>query len=151
VARRRSRARGWALQVLYAWEMRDDRDRLPDMLREFLATRRVGEEAREYLETLISAVDLYLEPVDVVLGESLVNWRLERLSIIDRSILRLGATEMLHLAIPPRVVIQEALLLAGKYGTAESPRFINGVLDGLMRRHAASGAGGDAGRPGERH
>lgn len=136
MARRRSRARGWALQVLYAWEMRADRDRVADLLREFLATRRIGAEARDYLETLISAVDLYLEPIDRTLEASLLNWRLERLSIIDRNILRLAAAEMLYLATPPRVVIQEALLLAEKYSTAESPRFVNGVLDALMRSSA---------------
>lgn len=133
MARKRSRARGWSLQLLYAWEMRGERDRLPDLLREFLSTRRIGEDARGYLETLISAVDLYLEPIDRTIDAALLNWRIERLSIIDRNILRLAAAEMLYLAIPPRVVIQEALLLAEKYGTAESPRFVNGVLDALMR------------------
>lgn len=147
MARKRSRARGWALQVLYAWEMRGERDRLPDMLHEFLATRRVGTEAREYLETLVTTVDLYLDAIDRSLGGCLLNWRLERLSIIDRNILRLGAAEMLHLAIPPRVAIQEAVLLAEKFGTAESPRFVNGVLDALMRD---AGAAEGATRQGER-
>jgi transcription antitermination protein NusB len=133
VARKRSKARGWALQVLYAWEIRAERDRLPDLLREFLSTRRIGEEAREYLETLITGVDLHLEPIDRLLERFLLNWRLERLSIIDRNILRLAAMEMQHLATPPRVAIQEAILLAEKYGSNESPRFINGVLDALMR------------------
>jgi transcription antitermination protein NusB len=136
VARKRTRARGWAVQVLYAWETRGERDRLPDLLREFLETRRVGVEAQEYLEMLISTVDLYLEPIDRAVSESLLNWRLERLSIIDRSVLRLAAAEMLHLAIPPRVVIQEAVMLAEKYGANESPRFVNGVLDALMRSTA---------------
>jgi transcription antitermination protein NusB len=146
VARKRSRARGWALQVLYAWEARGGRDRLPDLLREFLQERRVGLEAREYLETLISTVDLYLEPIDATVEDSLLNWRLGRLSIIDRNVLRLAAAEMLHLAIPPRVAIQEALMLAEKYGTNDSPRFVNGVLDALMR----SSSGGDAPARGER-
>lgn len=134
MARKRSRARGWALQVMYAWESRGERDRLPDLLREFIANRRIGAEAQDYLETLITTLDMYLEPVDEAITASLLNWRLERLSIIDRSILRLAGAEMLHLAIPPRVVIQEAIELAEKYGTNESPRFINGVLDALMRR-----------------
>ena len=134
MAGRRSRARGWAVQVLYAWDTRSDRDRLPDVLHEFIGSRRIGAEAREYLETLISTIDLYLESIDEAVAASLTNWRLERLSIIDRCILRLAAAEMLHLAIPPRVVIQEAIQLAEKYGTAESPRFVNGVLDALMRR-----------------
>jgi transcription antitermination protein NusB len=140
VARRRTKARGWALQVLYAWEMRIERDRLPDLLAEFMATRRVGEEARDYLETLVAAVDLQLESIDRALADHLHNWRLDRLSIIDRNVLRLAAAEMLHLAIPPRVVIQEAVLLAEKYGTNESPRFINGVLDALMRSAAGEGS-----------
>lgn len=140
MARKRSRARGWALQVLYAWESRGERDRLPDVLREFTSGRRISAEAVDYLETLISTVDLYLEPIDAQLQQSLLNWRMERLSIIDRNILRLAAAEMLHLAIPPRVVIQEALQLAEKYSTAESPRFINGVLDAVMRQAKLEGA-----------
>jgi transcription antitermination protein NusB len=134
VARKRSRARGWALQVLYAWEVRGERDRLPDQLREFTNVRTISVEAQDYLETLVSTLDLYLEPIDQAITDALLNWRLDRLSIIDRNILRLAAAEMLHLAIPPRVVIQEALQLAEKYGTSESPRFINGVLDAMMRR-----------------
>jgi N utilization substance protein B len=134
MARKRSRARGWALQVLYAWETRGERDRLPDLLREFVSERRISAEAQEYLQTLITTLDLYLEPIDQAVAASLLNWRMERLSIIDRNILRLAGAEMLHLAIPPRVVIQEALQLAEKYGSNESPRFINGVLDALMRR-----------------
>ncbi|HUF51705.1 MAG TPA: transcription antitermination factor NusB [Longimicrobiales bacterium] len=140
MARKRSRARGWALQVMYAWESRGERDRLPDQLREFTSSRRISAESRDYLETLITTVDLYLEPIDRTIANSLLNWRMDRLSIVDRSILRLAAGEMLHLAIPPRVAIQEALQLAEKYSTAESPRFINGVLDAVMRAAELDGA-----------
>jgi transcription antitermination protein NusB len=145
VTRKRSRARGWAVQVLYSWEMRGERGRLADLLREFLAGRRIGDDAREYLETLVTAVDMYLDDADRAIEASLINWRLQRLSIIDRSILRLAATEMMYLAIPARVVIQEAVMLAEKYGTNESPRFVNGVLDALMRQVRA----GEEAGPGE--
>ena len=75
------------------------------------------------------------EGLDGAIQESLTNWRLERLSVIDRNILRLAAAEMLHMEdIPPRVAIQEAISLAERYGTDQSPRFVNGVLDALMRR-----------------
>lgn len=123
---------------MYAWETRGVRDRLPDVLAEFVGERNISSDARDYLETLISTVDLYLEPIDDELEASLLNWRLQRLAIIDRCILRLAAAEMVHLSIPPRVVIQEAVLLAEKYGTNESARFVNGVLDAMMRRHAES-------------
>jgi transcription antitermination protein NusB len=70
-----------------------------------------------------------------MLERSLTNWRLERLSVIDRNILRIGAAELLKLPdVPSRVAIREAILLAEKYGTHESPRFVNGVLDALMRQ-----------------
>jgi transcription antitermination protein NusB len=141
VARKRSRSRGWALQILYAWETRGRNETLDSMLREFLETRRVGIDAREYLETLIDALQAHIDELDRTLEAALLNWRLERLSIMDRNILRLAGAEMLHLAIPPKVVIQEALLLAEKYSTAESPRFINGVLDALMRREGVANTG----------
>jgi N utilization substance protein B len=142
VARKRSRSRGWAIQILYAWETRERRSQLDALMRDFLETRRVGEEAREYLQTLIATVAQYIDEIDRTLEASLHNWRLARLSIMDRNILRLAAAEMLHLAIPPRVAIQEALLLAEKYSTTDSPRFINGVLDALMRSQGVANTGG---------
>jgi transcription antitermination protein NusB len=136
--RARSRARGWALQILYAWEMRDRSRALSEILAEFVADRRIAEGSREYLFRLVLATAEHLDAVDRALDVCLTNWRLDRLSVIDRSILRLGATEILYLAdVPPRVSIQEGILLAEKYGTAESPRFINGVLDALMRQPEA--------------
>jgi N utilization substance protein B len=122
------------LQLLYAWETRGGGENLAQLEQEFLTMRRVGTEAREYLQTLIEALAAHLTGIDRTLEASLLNWRLDRLSIMDRNILRLATAEMLHLAIPPRVAIQEALLLAEKYSTADSPRFINGVLDAVMRR-----------------
>lgn len=144
MSRSRSRARGWAVQLLYAWETRGGDQGLVPLLEEFERTRRIATDSREYLRRLIAALDEYLPEVDHALDSALLNWRLERLSIVDRSILRLASVEMLHLSVPPRVAIQEALRLAEKYSTAESPRFINGVLDALMRREGVnSGRGGE--------
>lgn len=76
-----------------------------------------------------------LERIDHEIQEALTNWRLERLAAVDRHILRLAAAELYFLEeIPPLVSIQQAISLAEKYGTAESPRFINGVLDALLAR-----------------
>ena len=73
--------------------------------------------------------------VDKALQNALKNWRLDRLSVMDRSILRLSATELLFLdEIPPKVSIQEGILLAEAYGGKDSPRFVNGVLDALYKR-----------------
>lgn len=72
--------------------------------------------------------------VDDELGEVTTNWRLERLGAIERSVLRLAATELRSGETPPRVVIKEAVRLAERYGSASSARFVNGVLDALARR-----------------
>jgi N utilization substance protein B len=136
--RERSRARGWALQILYAWEMRGRTIPLPDVMAEFLSERLIAPASREYLLRLVSAVDEHLNDIDRAVAAALTNWRPERLSAIDRNLLRLGAAELMWIDdVPPLVTLQEAILLAEKYGTAESPRFVNGVLDALMRQVGA--------------
>lgn len=101
----------------------------------FVSERNIAEPNRAYLETLVTTIEDNLTAIDGALADALTNWRLDRLSVIDRSILRMGAAELLYLPeIPPRVSMQEAIVLAEKYGTAESPRFVNGVLDALARR-----------------
>jgi N utilization substance protein B len=142
--RARSRARSWALQVLYAWEMRGGRD-IMDVLADFMTDRHIAEACREYLFRLLHAVGDNLPAIDRALNENLTNWRLDRLSVIDRNTLRIGAAELLYLLdVPPAASIQEAIMLAEKYGTADSPRFVNGVLDALMRRARVGTARGEA-------
>ena len=102
--RERSRARGWALQVLYAWESRGRENSPRAILAEFEEERRVSRASREYLETLVRTVAEHIDEIDRAVEEALTNWRLERLSVIDRNILRLAAAEMLYLEdVPPRV------------------------------------------------
>lgn len=149
--RPRSRARGWALQVLYAWESRGGEGSPIDTLEEFLDLRRIARDSRPYLRQLVTAVADHAPQLDRELSDALTNWRLERLSAIDRNILRLGAAELLFVDdVPARVSLQEAIILADKYGTAESPRFVNGVLDALHRRLGARDRGdGPRGTGGE--
>lgn len=119
--------------MLYAWETRGGD--LTAVLEEFMFRRRIAPGRRPYIRRLVEALAADTAGVDREVQEALTNWRMERLSAIDRNILRLAATEMLRFEdIPPRVSIQEALRLAEKYGTDQSPRFVNGVLDALMRR-----------------
>lgn len=133
--RERSRARSWALQVLYAWEARGGAVAPEVVLQDFLEERRIAPQSRDYLRRLVRTVAEHREEVDRAVQQALTNWRLERLAAIDRNILRLAAAEMLFIEeVPPRVSIQEAIVLAEKYGTAESPRFVNGVLDALLAR-----------------
>lgn len=130
----RIRARAWALQVLYAWETSGGTRPLRDVLVETTAHRRVSPRRLPYVRQVLKALAGHREEVDARLADALDNWRLERLAAVDRALLRLAATEMLHLEeVPPRVSIQEAVRLAEQYGGSESPRFVNGVLDALYR------------------
>jgi N utilization substance protein B len=140
----RSRARGWALQALYAWEQRGAAAEMGmPVLQDLFASLRVSPANRPYAEILVRLVGQNLERIDATIVESLTNWRLERLAVVDRAILRLGTAEMMFVDdVPPRMCIREMVQLAEKYGTADSPRFVNGVLDAVMRRVAPGEAAG---------
>lgn len=130
----RSRSRGWALSVLYEWEQ-GATGRTPAAVEaEVLVTRKVAVRYQRYLHTLIGHLDESLAQIDATLREHLSNWRLERLAVIDRNILRIGACELMYQRdVPSAVVIHEAIQLAQKYGSAESGRFVNGVLDAVAK------------------
>ena len=82
-------------------------------------------------------IENYLEEIDAYIGSALENWHLDRVSSIDRGILRIGAVEIFYLdEIPPKVSIQEAILLAEAYGGNDSPRFVNGVLDAVFKEQS---------------
>lgn len=131
----RIRARAWCLQILYRWEAMGDGALVRDALVETAATRRISPRRLPYVRTLLTTAGEHMEEVDEWLRQALDNWRLDRVAAVDRALLRLAATEMIFLEdIPPRVSIQEAVRLAEQYGGADSPRFVNGVLDALYRR-----------------
>jgi transcription antitermination protein NusB len=131
----RSRSRAWALQVLYRWEAEADNRDLHDVLLAVGRTRRISERRIAYTSRILRALQANLDEVDEALTAVTRNWRLDRLSRIDRSILRIGATELLHFDdLPPKVAIQEAVRLANRYGGSESARFVNGVLDAVYHR-----------------
>jgi transcription antitermination protein NusB len=136
------RARGWALQALYAWEARGgDPGAAIAVLQDLFANLRVSPRNRPFAEVLVRLVAANQERIDRAIEQSLTNWRLVRLSAIDRNVLRLGTAELLFVdEVPPRVTIREMVHLAEKYGTADSPRFVNGVLDAVMRRAAPEAA-----------
>ncbi|HWL40045.1 MAG TPA: transcription antitermination factor NusB [Gemmatimonadaceae bacterium] len=128
-----SRARARALQALYACEMRGGKnlDRVATQVWDDLA---VGPEERRLAGLLVRAVTGGGAALDERLVEVTTNWRLERLGAIERSVLRLGAAELMTGETPPRVVIQEAVRLAERFGTSTSAKFVNGVLDAFARQ-----------------
>jgi transcription antitermination protein NusB len=136
--RNRSRARGWALQALYAWEARGgEASQAIPVLQDLFSNLNVSPQNRPYAEALVRLVATNLATIDRQVREALTNWRMERLASVDRAILRLGTAEILYVGdVPPRTAIREMVQLAEKYGTAESPRFVNGGLDAVMRKAA---------------
>ncbi len=130
----RSRSRAWVLQIHYRWESGSGGRTLRDALVDTVATRHIAKRRLPYIREVVDLMDEYLPEVDRALDRSLENWRMERLSTMDRAILRMGATEILFMEdIPPKVSIQESIRLAEAYGGPESPRFVNGVLDALYK------------------
>ena len=112
---------------------------LPEV-RRFIQRRLLGDRKLcEFAEGLISGVKQHQVRIDALISEAAENWRLDRMAAIDRNILRLGAYEMMFCdEIPARVAINEALELAKRYSTAQSSRFVNGILDRVLQSHAAA-------------
>ncbi len=129
-----TRGRSRALQALYAWDVRRDEtplERTATLVWDDLA---VQPDERAFAEALVRIVAAERDGIDGELAQVTTNWRLERLGHVERCVLRLAAAELLQGATPPRVVIQEAVRLAERYGSSASARFVNGVIDALARR-----------------
>lgn len=89
---------------------------------------------RAFAETLVRGTAAGVERIDPLIAAAADNWRLERMALVDRLVLRLAVYELLHEPeTPPAVVINEALELARTFSTDESVGFINGVLDGVRK------------------
>lgn len=141
-----SRARSWVLQVLYGWEISGTELPLTDYAERALSRRRVADRYRAHIHRLLDVLEERLPTIDGILQELMPNWRLERLAVVDRNVLRIGAAEILYVEeVPGKVAISEGISLAEKYGGKESPRFVNGVLDAVLRE-GAEAAGGAAER-----
>jgi N utilization substance protein B len=132
---RRQKARRWVLQILYAWEVRG-RDRpLREEAEDFFARRTIASETRDYARRLVDAIADRLDEVDALLAGGAERWDPSRMAVVDRNVLRIALTEFLAFDdVPSKVSIDEAVQLAGRYGGADSPRFVNGVLDAIAHR-----------------
>jgi N utilization substance protein B len=128
-----TRARARALQALYAWDMRGgvDLERVASQVWDDLL---ITPEERRVAAPIVRYVAQQQRQLDEELTEVTTNWRLERIGAVERCVLRMAAAELSIGETPPRVVIQEAVTLAERFGSAASAKFVNGVLDALARR-----------------
>jgi N utilization substance protein B len=132
----RRRARGYALQVLYALDLNEEPS-VDAALARFWAAFEQDEAdpaAREFAEALVRSTVAQLREVDELVQQASKNWRLDRMSRVDRNILRLATWELLASPeVPVRVVINEAVELAKRFGAEDSPAFVNGILDRIAQ------------------
>jgi len=127
---RRSRAREVALQSLYRAEVGgvvEPRDR-----GRFHKGRLRSADLVSFADTLVDGVADHRAAIDALLDAKSVNWRVARMAATDRAVLRIAVFEMLHTDTPGPVVVDEAIELARRYGSLDSPTFVAGILGGIL-------------------
>ncbi len=138
----RHRSRDIALQVLYAMELEPTQSDAEDPASEehiknhFQSVAKhfeVPQGAGEFGEQLVRGVLVNRKALDEAIESYATNWRVSRMTVIDRNVLRLGAYELMHTDTPAAIVIDEAVDLAHRFGADHSPGFVNGILDALAR------------------
>jgi transcription antitermination protein NusB len=129
-----TRARSRALQAVYAWDVRGRVQPLTVVARLIWDDIGIPREERVFASVLVAAVEQDLVPIDADLESITTNWRMDRLGAIERCVLRIAAAELRQVDTPARVVLQEAVRLAERFGSEQSAKFVNGVLDTLARR-----------------
>lgn len=124
----RTTAREAALQLLYALESAGEPEEV--VIREFWRETPGDPEGRPYADDLVRGICRRLADVDALIALASENWRVERMTAVDRNLLRIGAYELAYVDDVPRAVaIDEAVEIAKRFGTEESSKFVNGVLE----------------------
>lgn len=125
---KRRKARELALQILYGMEI--SKGELPRVIEDFWEEYPCPEEIKNFATELATGTYENLSFIDNLLKKCADNWDISRLAAVDRNILRFAVYELLFLNdIPPKVTINEAIEIAKKYSTADSGKFVNGILD----------------------
>lgn len=129
--RTRRRGRELALKLLYGFDLLP-RD-IDATLQEFWSLTRYPDGIREFAEQLVRGTLGHKTEIDEFIAKNAINWTIERMTVVDRNILRCAVYELLYEdVIPPKVTINEALDIAKKYSTPKSSAFINGILDHIL-------------------
>jgi len=141
VIRSRHHAREIALQILYYYDPLCQQSNayfsersLQDQVQQHCNHFQVPQELRDFIDTLVIGTLVHQKTIDALIEKNTNHWKISRMSVVDRSLLRLAIYEMVHLkTTPPTIVINEAIELSKQYGASESASFVNGVLDAVAR------------------
>jgi N utilization substance protein B len=130
---RRTKARECAFQMLYQWQITGEP--MSTVIEGFWRVRSGTAAARAMAERLARGTEARASELDAQIAGAATHWRLDRIAPVDRTILRLGAFELSgEPETPAAVVLDEAVELAKRFGEADSPAFVNGVLDAIRKR-----------------
>jgi transcription antitermination protein NusB len=132
----RRKSRELALQFLFSHDFQEHINAPESLALDldlFCQSFEVGQRSIPYGRVLVEGICLHLNEIDALLAEHSHNWRVERMSLVDRNILRIAIFEMFYGdAVPAQVVINEALEVAKRYSISDSVAFINGILDAVQ-------------------
>jgi transcription antitermination protein NusB len=129
---KRRKSRESALQVLYQLDITKQED--PKTLAQWDAHLSSSEGKDEFAEWIVLGVLDHAREIDQLIERFSENWRLDRMSLVDRNILRMAIFELLYCNdIPPKVTLNEAIDLGKRYGSEDSGSFINGILDRIQK------------------
>ena len=133
----RRQSRIIAMQMLY--QIHQTADPVQLVIKQFWLNREISVDVRPFTQELVVGTTTNLDTIDAELKVTSKNWKIHRMPIVDLSILRLATYEILFLEeIDAATSINEAVEIAKSYSTSNSPKFINGVLDNINKRHQES-------------
>ena len=129
--RKRTQAREFALQILYRMDITHDSDDASlDNFWQAHTQEQIDDQIKNFATELVKGVADNLQTIDAKISQYASNWKLERMAVVDRNILRMGCCELMFREdIPPKVSINEAVELAKKYSGTEAGKFVNAILD----------------------
>jgi N utilization substance protein B len=134
MAKNKRKARVLALQVMYAYDLRQGDD-IALLFEDIVKGNKASKEITEYARLLINKARENSKEIDSILQIHTANWDIKRMSAVDRNVLRLAIAELLYMEdVPFKVVIDEAVEIAKKYGTNDSGKFVNGVIDAIYKK-----------------
>jgi len=142
--RKRTKARECALKILYAIDItKESHEKCSETF--WKGEGGVEAEVKKFTDEIVAGVSAKRASLDKIITRYAINWKLDRMAVIDRNILRFAAYELLYLSdIPPKVTINEAIDIAKKYGDKDSGKFVNGILDKINKTEERLSGGKDA-------
>jgi transcription antitermination protein NusB len=130
----RRKARELALQMLFQYDIAGNEPAM--ILTTFEPLRTVNEETRDFAVRVFAGTVGILEKIDEMIVQQTEHWRISRMAVVDRNIIRMSVYEFLHEPGTPKlVVMNEAIEIAKSFGSEKSGQFVNGILDGILKRY----------------